>query len=134
VHGGIDKAVYAYSVEDYRWWAGIAGPLGPGTFGENLTTAGLDLRDACVGDRWHIGEVVLEVSESREPCFKLGIRMDDAGFVARFWAAERFGTYLRVVEPGSVQAGQAISFTPAAEPRVPVASLLVRPGAGRRRS
>ena len=124
VHGGIHKAIYAYSVEDYGWWADLTGPLEPGTFGENLTTEGLDLRSACVGDRWRIGDVVLEVSEPREPCFKLGIRMGDDEFPGRFLSAERFGTYLRVVEPGWVRAGQTVELTPAAEPRVPVATLV----------
>jgi MOSC domain-containing protein YiiM len=124
VHGGVDKAVYAYAVEDYRWWEPMTGALAPGTFGENLTTEGLDLTGACVGDRWRIGEVVLEVSEPREPCFKLGIRMGDDRFPGRFWAAERFGTYLRVVEAGPVEAGQAIEPTPAAQPWVRVASLI----------
>jgi MOSC domain-containing protein YiiM len=124
VHGGVDKAVYAYALEDYRWWEPTTGALAPGTFGENLTTEGLDLVRACVGDRWRIGEVVLEVSEPREPCFKLGIRMGDDQFPGRFEEAERFGAYLRVIETGTVEAGQAIELTPATPPRLRVASLV----------
>ena len=87
VHGGPDKAVYAYAVEDYEWWAATAGPLGPGTFGENLTTRGIALGDCAIGDRWHVGGAVLEVAQPREPCFKLGIRMGDDGFPERFEVA-----------------------------------------------
>jgi hypothetical protein len=80
VHGGVDKAVYAYALEDYEWWAAALadgdGPveLTPGTFGENLTTEGIDLTGARIGDRWSVGDVVLEVSQPRQPCYKLGIR------------------------------------------------------------
>ena len=78
VHGGHDKAVYAYAREDYDWWEQQLGrELVPGNFGENLTTEGLDLNDARVGDRWEVGSVLLEVSEPRLPCVKLGLRMDD---------------------------------------------------------
>src|ERR1044072_4834653 len=62
VHGGADKAVYAYAVEDYAWWARTV-EVRPGTFGENLTTEGIDLRACAVGDRWHIGTVELEVAQ-----------------------------------------------------------------------
>lgn len=82
VHGGSDKAIYAYSVEDYAWWAATTGPLAPATFGENLTTAGVELNACHIGDRWHVGSAVLEVAQPRRPCFKLGIRMDDDGFPA----------------------------------------------------
>ena len=79
-HGGPDKAVYAYASEDYDWWSGEVGPVERGTFGENLTTAGIDLRRARVGDRWRVGTVELEVAQPRTPCFKLGIRMGDDDF------------------------------------------------------
>jgi MOSC domain-containing protein YiiM len=75
-HGGHTKALYAYAVEDYRWWSVQLGHgLSPGTFGENLTTEGMDLAAALVGERWRIGSVVLRVTEPRIPCYKLGIRM-----------------------------------------------------------
>jgi MOSC domain-containing protein YiiM len=109
VHGGPDKAIYAYAEEDYRWWSEQLGrELGPGTFGENLTTAGLDLSAAVIGERWAVGTALLEVSEPREPCFKLGIRMGDAAFVQRFGEAGRTGSYLRIVEEGEIGAGDAI--------------------------
>lgn len=109
VHGGADKAVYAYSSEDYAWWSGLLGrALEPGTFGDNLTTAGLDLNRSVVGERWRIGATTLEVSQPRLPCFKLGVRMDDPGFPRRFSDAGRWGTYLRIVEEGDVAAGDRI--------------------------
>jgi len=110
VHGGHDKAVYAYALEDYRWWASAVagGPFEAGTFGENLTTSGLDVAAAVIGERWTIGSVTLEVSQPRLPCFKLGIRMGDAEFVDLFDQARRFGTYLRVIVDGSLRAGDEI--------------------------
>ena len=66
VHGGPDKAVYAYSVEDYAWWATTHRALAPGTFGENLTTSGIDLNECQPGDRWRVGTTLLEVAQPRE--------------------------------------------------------------------
>ena len=109
VHGGFDKAVYAYAREDYDWWEEeLSRPLDPGTFGENLTTAGVDLNQALLGERWRVGTAVLEVSEPRFPCFKLGHRMGTQRFVRRFAAARRTGTYLRIVEEGELAAGDSI--------------------------
>jgi MOSC domain-containing protein YiiM len=109
VHGGPDKAVYAYSSEDYVWWASTLGnELTPGIFGENLTVSGLALGGALVGERWQVGSTILEVSQPRLPCFKLGIRMGDSGFVESFETAERFGAYLRIVEEGHVETGDPI--------------------------
>jgi MOSC domain-containing protein YiiM len=109
VHGGPDKAVYAYASEDYAFWEQQLGqPVPGGTFGENITTAGLDLRDALVGERWRVGSVVLEVSQPRMPCFKLGIRMGSPAFPRRFSLARRPGTYLRIVEEGELVKGDRI--------------------------
>lgn len=109
VHGGPDKAVYAYAAEDYAWWEGELGaPLGPGTFGENLTTAGFDASAAVIGERWRIGDALLEVAGPRVPCYKLGWRMNDMRFVKRFGRALRPGAYLRIVEPGTVASGDAV--------------------------
>jgi MOSC domain-containing protein YiiM len=108
-HGGYDKAAYAYAREDYEWWEEQLGrPLEPGTFGENLTTQGIDVTGARVGERWEVGTAVLEVSEPRLPCFKLGIRMDDPRFLKRFAAGGRPGAYLRIVREGELGAGDAI--------------------------
>jgi len=109
VHGGADKAVYAYAVEDYAHWRDVrAVDAGPALFGENLTVRGLDLRAAIVGERWRVGSTVLEVAQPRLPCFKLGIRMGDALFPKRFLAVDRLGAYLRIVEEGEVRAGDPI--------------------------
>ena len=109
VHGGPTKAIYAYADEDYRWWAGKLGaPLAPGTFGENLTVAGVDPTAAVIGERWRIGTATLRVTEPRIPCFKLGLRMGDAAFVDRFAAAARPGAYLAIEHPGEIGAGDTI--------------------------
>jgi MOSC domain-containing protein YiiM len=132
VHGGPDKAVYAYAAEDYEWWEQQLGwPLGPGTFGENLTTTGVDLTQSAIGDRWRVGEAVFEVAQPREPCFKLGMRMGDAAFVEKFAEARRPGAYLRIIEPGVVTAGDAITVTDAAAPKIRIAELLGDPTAER---
>jgi MOSC domain-containing protein YiiM len=124
VHGGPDKAVYAYATEDYEWWAATFGPLAPGTFGENLTTAGIDLTASHIGDRWRVGSTVLEVAQPRQPCFKLGIRMGDDTFPGTFEVARRPGVYLRIVAPGSISVGDAIDVDPATPPAVAVAALV----------
>jgi MOSC domain-containing protein YiiM len=109
VHGGHDKAVYAYATEDYAWWSSELGTdLRPGTFGDNLTTEGIDLLEEVVGRRWHVGTTVLEIAQPRAPCYKLGMRMGDAAFVDRFDGARRFGAYLRIVGGGEIGAGDAI--------------------------
>ena len=109
VHGGPDKAVYAYASEDYRWWEGeLDAPVEPATFGENLTTEGVDLAQVVIGERWRVGTTQLEVAQTRQPCFKLGIRMGDAGFVERFDRARRFGVYLRIRAIGNVGVGDEI--------------------------
>lgn len=124
VHGGLHKAVYAYGFEDYKWWSQRLGrTLAPGTFGENLTTEGIDVGGAVVGQHWQINDVVLEVSEPRAPCYKLGIRMDDAGFPAVFSAADRPGTYLRIIEGGSLATGDTISVGPKPEHGLTVAEI-----------
>jgi MOSC domain-containing protein YiiM len=109
VHGGVDKAVYSYSREDYDWWESELGhSMQPGTFGENLTVEGLDPKAAVIGERWRAGSALLEISEPRFPCFKLGIRMGDGRFLKRFAEARRPGAYLRIVEEGEVGAGDRI--------------------------
>lgn len=112
VHGGQDKAVYAYALEDYAWWADkLARPLEAGSFGENLSTAGLDVSGALIGERWRIGTVLLEVSQPRSPCFKLGIAMNDGRFPIAFKRADRPGAYLRIIEPGVLSSGDPIEVT-----------------------
>jgi MOSC domain-containing protein YiiM len=110
VHGGEHKAVYAYPFEHYAFWARELGrdDLVHGQFGENLTTEGL-IEDAVhIGDIYRIGEALLQVSQPRSPCFKLGIRMGDESIIARLTTANRTGFYLRVLEEGRVAAGDTI--------------------------
>lgn len=109
VHGGPDKAVYSYAGEDYDWWSRALGQtVEPGTFGENLTTGGIDLSGALIGERWRVGSVLLEVSEPRFPCWKLGVKMGDPRFLKRFAQARRPGAYLRIVEPGELGSGDTV--------------------------
>jgi MOSC domain-containing protein YiiM len=109
VHGGPDKAVYAYAIEDVRWWEEKLGrPLELSAFGENLTTSGIDVSEAVVGERWGIGTAILEVSQPRSPCWKLGVKMEDPGFPKKFTKAERPGAYLRIVREGLLAPGDRI--------------------------
>lgn len=108
-HGGPDKALYAYAVEDLRWWEERLGRSLPyAQFGENVTTEGIEVNDALVGERWQIGSTVLEVSEPRIPCWRLGVRMEDRKFPRRFIDALRPGAYLRIIVEGDVGAGDEI--------------------------
>jgi MOSC domain-containing protein YiiM len=109
VHGGPDKAVYAYAAEEVaQWQAELGRELGPAAFGQNLTTEGVEVSGAVIGERWRIGTTVLEVAQPRQPCFKLAIRMGDPRFVRRFVEASRPGAYLRIIEPGVLGAGDAV--------------------------
>jgi MOSC domain-containing protein YiiM len=117
LHGGPDKAVYAYGIEDTRAWeAEIGRALGPGAFGENLTTEGIDVSGALLGERWRVGTTLLEVVQPRLPCFKLGLRMNDPLFVRRFAQASRPGAYLRIVQEGDLGAGDTIAVDTGALP------------------
>jgi MOSC domain-containing protein YiiM len=110
VHGGPDKAVYAYALEETtEWEAEVGRELGAGAFGENLTTTGVDVSGAVIGERWRVGTTLLEVVQPRFPCFKLGIRMNDPGFVRRFAHGSRPGAYLRIVEEGELGAGDEVA-------------------------
>ena len=117
VHGGADKAVYAYPAEHYHYWrgelAGMAMPFGPfglpGMFGENLTTEGL-LEDAVnIGDHFRIGTAELVVTQPRLPCYKLGLKFGRDDMVKRFLASGRTGFYFSVSREGEVEAGDAVA-------------------------
>ena len=111
-HGGPDQAIYAYSCEDYEWWSDTLGrPLPPGTFGENLTIAGLPTNPN-IGDRLLIGEVVLEITAPRIPCNTLAAHMNDSGFGLAFRRAERPGVYCRVLNAGQVAQGDSVTLVP----------------------
>ena len=110
VHGGADKAVYVYPFEHYAFWAGELGrkDFSHGQFGENFTTRGLLEDEVSIGDVFRLGASRVQVTQPRTPCFKLGIRMAEENFPARFTAANRTGFYLRVLEEGMIAAGDAI--------------------------
>jgi len=109
-HGGPDQAVYAYAREDLDDWAADLGrPLHNGIFGENLTTSGMDVTGALIGERWRVGDtVVLEVSAPRIPCDTFARWMAEEGWVTRFTRKARPGAYLRVVTRGAVRAGDPV--------------------------
>ncbi|HEY4279901.1 MAG TPA: MOSC domain-containing protein [Conexibacter sp.] len=110
VHGGPDKAVYAYAREDSDWWAGeLEREIPHGLFGENLTTTGVDCTNAVVGERWRVGTTLLEVCQPRLPCFKLSARFEDPLMLKRFAQASRPGAYLRIIEEGELGAGDAVA-------------------------
>jgi MOSC domain-containing protein YiiM len=108
-HGGDDQAVYAYAREELDAWQVRLGRVLPdGVFGENLTTLGVDVDGALVGEHWRIGTTLLEVSCPRIPCGTFAGWMGDAGWLAEFTEAARAGAYLRVLEPGDVRAGDEV--------------------------
>jgi MOSC domain-containing protein YiiM len=110
VHGGVDKAVYAYPSEHYPFWrAELPGiDLPWGMFGENLTTEGLFEDSVFIGDRFQIGEAEGIVTQPRMPCYKLGIKLGRADMVKRFLTSRRTGCYLAVAREGIVGAGDDI--------------------------
>ena len=123
-HGGPDQAVYVYGAPDYAWWSEALGrPLAPGTFGENLTIEDLESADLLIGDALHVGSVVLQVTAPRIPCGTLAARMGDPRFVKRFREAERPGVYCRVLQPGALQAGDAVRHVPYEGERLTVRAL-----------
>jgi MOSC domain-containing protein YiiM len=108
-HGGADKAVYAYADEDAHFWEGELGrPLWPGAFGENLTTSGVDLTGAVIGERWRVGTALLEVRWPRIPCRVFAGFWDVPDLVKRFTVVARPGAYLGVLEAGHVAAGNSV--------------------------
>ena len=125
VHGGVDKAVYAYPWEHYAFWSrelpGAELPFG--AFGENLTVEGLLEDQACIGDRIGIGSAEFQVTQPRQPCFKLGIRFGRADMVKRFQRSGRSGFYFAVVREGEIGAGDALELVPSRDDRVSVADV-----------
>lgn len=113
-HGGVDQAVYAFAREDLdRWSEALGRPIRDGQFGENLTTVGIDVNEALIGERWRIGTVLLEVTDARIPCNDFKNWMGQSGYdksawVKRFTAEGRPGPYLKVLEEGTLQAGDEL--------------------------
>jgi MOSC domain-containing protein YiiM len=119
VHGGVDKALYLYPYEHYAFWEKTyfdalkkATQLAPGAMGENLTTTGIMEHDLWVGDRLKIGEVLLEVTEPRAPCYKFAARMGFRHAVKHMLQSGFTGVYLKVIKQGSIQAKSTITLLP----------------------
>ena len=109
-HGGYDQAVYAYSREDAEWWEKELGiSLSYGKFGENLTTQGLDLRAAVIGERWNVGTATLEIAQPRTPCRVFAGFWERPNLIKEFTDAGRAGAYLRIIKEGQVRQGDAIA-------------------------
>src|SRR5437667_430853 len=125
VHGGVNKAVYAYPSEHYGYWrAELPGmDLSLGMFGENFTTEGLLEETVYIGDRFRIGETEVMVTEPRMPCYKLGIKFGRADIIKRFLASRRTGFYFAVVRGGMVGAGDAIELIRREQQEISVADI-----------
>jgi MOSC domain-containing protein YiiM len=126
VHGGPEKAVYAYPSEHYPYWRqelpGV--DLPPASFGENLTTEGLLEDELRIGDRLRVGTTVVRITQPRLPCYKLGVRFERDDVVKRFLAAERTGFYFAVEQEGDVEAGDAVELLERAPHDVTVAEFV----------
>jgi MOSC domain-containing protein YiiM len=108
-HGGYDAAVYAYAREDSDWWEKQLGmSIANGRFGENLTTRGVDVTNALIGERWRIGSAILEVSQPRIPCRVFAGFWERPTLIKEFMEAGRSGAYLRIIEEGDIGAGDEI--------------------------
>ena len=110
VHGGEDKAVYAFPAEHYSYYQDILkqDPYEPGQFGENLTTEGMLESNVHIGDRYRVGEVVFEVSQPRSPCYKFAIKMGVAESLSICINSAKTGYYFRVLSEGVIQSGDPI--------------------------
>lgn len=124
-HGGPEQAVYVEGSLTLDWWAAeLERPLPPGTFGENLVIEGIDNRLVAVGDRFNVGDVLLEATSARIPCATFAVHMDDPGFVKRYFRAGRPGIYCRVLSGGFVQAGMTVTYTPYGGEKVTMPELM----------
>ncbi len=139
VHGGLEKAVYAYPSEHYAFWRAEVErvtrqpvTLSPGALGENLTTEGLLEQDLWIGDRLQAGALLLEVTEPRQPCYKFAARMGYPHAARQMLQSGYSGVYLKVVQPADVEAGMALQLIPGAR-EVSIASINARRLKGRQR-
>ncbi len=128
VHGGVDKAVHHYPFEHYVAWRAELGELpvlaAPGAFGENMSSHGLDEGTVCIGDRYALGSAVLEVSQGRQPCWKLNDRFGVRDMARRVQDTGRTGWYYRVVQPGAAQAGDMLALIERPWPSWPLRRLM----------
>lgn len=122
-HGGPDQAVYAYAREDLDTWeTELSTPLRNGVFGENLTTGGLEVNEALIGERWRVGQdVILEVSSFRIPCATFQGWLEQRGWIIRFTKAARPGAYLRVITGGRIRADDPVEIVHRPDHEVTVA-------------
>jgi len=138
VHGGTDKAIHHYPRDHYGWWAEALGGHElldtPGAFGENISTDGLVETEACIGDRYRLGSALVEISQGRQPCWKLGHRFGVASVTATVVTSRRSGWYYRVIEEGAVAAGDTLELVarPLPEWSVERVFALLVGGAGKR--
>ncbi len=125
VHGGPDKAVYAYPLDHYpAWQAFLSRDLAPGAFGENLTTEGLIEDEVHIGDEFRVGTARLVVTQPRMPCYKLGLRFGDPSMVKTFLKVGRPGIYFAVLEEGQVGPGDPIERLAEGVHQIPVTEML----------
>ena len=123
-HGGFDQAVYAYSREDADWWQNQLGiTIDNGRFGENLTTSGIDVNQALVGERWKIGSTILEVSQPRIPCRVFAGFWQRPTLIKEFMESGKPGTYLRIIQEGQINAGDAIEILSKPDHQITIADL-----------
>lgn len=125
VHGGVDKAVYAYPSEHYQYWRGELPEVDftYGIFGENLTTSGLLEDEVNIGDCYAIGSVKLMITQPRMPCYKLGLRFNRTDMVKRFLKSQLSGFYFRVLQEGTVETGDEFELISRDEHRVTVSNI-----------
>ncbi len=123
-HGGYHQAVYAYAREDADWWEKeISQTIANGRFGENLTTTGIDVNQALVGERWRIGTTILEVSQPRIPCRVFAGFWQRPTLIKDFMAAGKPGTYLRIIQEGEISAGDSIEIISKPDHAITIADL-----------
>lgn len=125
-HGGPEKAVHHYPAEHLSFWRHeLAGAtIGPGVFGENLSTTGLDETKVCVGDTFSVGTAIVQISQGRKPCWKLDRRFGTRGVARRMQMVGNTGWYYRVLQPGQVRRGDLLALIERTEPDWPISRLL----------
>ncbi|WP_305093527.1 MOSC domain-containing protein [Prescottella sp. R16] len=125
-HGGPEKAVHHYPADHLPFWRGElpGAELGPGAFGENISTTGVTEADVCIGDTFTVGTATVQVSQGRQPCWKLDRRFETRGVSRRMQAVRNTGWYYRVLQPGHVQCGDRLVLIDRPEPEWPVARVL----------
>lgn len=124
-HGGVDKACYLYAADHYAYWQAQYPDkeLPYGMFGENLTVEGLDETQMMIGDIYQLGTAKIQVSEPRQPCYKLGIRFEDQGVLKKFVNSTYSGVYVRVLEAGRVKVGDSFELIAQADNRLSIAEV-----------